>query len=143
MNPMIDEAVLRVSRDLELSTHRVRMRQRTNGADDVISIMLDQVASCGVVRRSKPALLGCAAVCVLLALVLSQSLGAPSIVLVLGLLAAVLVVSYFFSRLQYLVITSAGETIRVRTSGVGIEDLLGFVDELEAAKNLRYLRGGP
>ena len=48
-----------------LTTHRVRLKQQALGRGEIVSIMLDHVASCAVAQRSRPFILAIAALAVL------------------------------------------------------------------------------
>lgn len=139
MNLMLDERALTDApgqRGIVLTTHRVRMRMTRAGADDVISIMLESIASCGLTRRSRPELLGLAAVCLLGGAVIGDT------GLVAGVLLGLLCLGgYVASRQQVLVISSTGgEVIKVQTRAVGTDAVIAFIDAVEAAKNMRYMR---
>lgn len=122
------------SKTIRLTTHRVRYHARSLGADNVISVALEEVASCGLVRSSYPLLLALAAVSGL------AGLAAGRFGIRIGLfIAACALVAYFATRSRVLAIASAGHTIRVSASGVPTEELLQFIDATERAKNERYL----
>lgn len=125
---------------LTLTTHRVRYDSQRMGGGEIISIMLDELSSCAMIRRSKPILLILAGAFLLISLYLynqyQQSLGTFGFLVVV-----VLVIMYFVTRRQVIELASAGASIRVNTSGMSILAVRGFIDTAEAAKNSRYLLG--
>ena len=125
---------------LILTTHRVRYDSQRMGGGEIISIMLDELASCAMIRRSKPVLLIFAGMLLLISLYFynqyQQSLGTFGFLLV-----AVLIVMYFVTRRQVIELDSAGASIRVNTSGMSVLAVRGFIDTAEEAKNGRYLSG--
>lgn len=147
MQPMVNEFDLQHAPGypgLVLTSHRVRLRSKSNGSEEMVSIMLDQITSCRLARQSQPVLLVIAAVCGLGGLLLGV-FGIGSVgPMVLGLLlAAILVAAYFGSRREELVLSSANGSIAVVTRGVDVNATIAFVDAVEAAKNLRYLGRAP
>lgn len=125
---------------LILTTHRVRYDSQRMGGGEIISIMLDELASCAMIRRSKPILLILAGAFLLISLYLYSQYqqGLASFGL---LVTAALVVSYFVTRRQIIELASAGASIRVNTSGMSIPAVRGFIDTAEEAKNSRYSLG--
>jgi hypothetical protein len=145
-----DEQVLLESdgKTLILTTHRVRYDSQRIGGGEIVSIMLDELASCAMIRRSKPILLVLAGAVLLFSLYLyiqsQQSFFSQSQQGFADfgfLVVAVLVVSYFVTRRQLLELASAGAAIRVNTTGMSIPAVRGFIDQTEAAKNTRYTLG--
>jgi hypothetical protein len=131
------EKVLLESDDktLTLTSHRVRYDTQRADSGEIISIMLDELASCAMVRRSKPILLLVAAACLLLGLSLS-------IFLIGGVVfALILVAAYFATRQQMLELTSAGAAIRVNAASMSAQTVRSFINRAEAAKHARYLVG--
>ncbi|MGQ0563122.1 MAG: hypothetical protein ACT443_14760, partial [Gemmatimonadota bacterium] len=117
MHMLPEEAILRRSDGdaLILTTHRIRHRAKTWGADQVVSILFDRVASAGLVYSSHPMLLVLAAL-LGLAAVFSESMRAA------GFLGAILLaIIYLSTRRHVLEIASAGHRIRVRISGMSTE----------------------
>ena len=120
-----------------LTTHRVRFRQTRLGRGEIVSIMLEHVASCAMVQRSRPILLGFAGFSIFVGFLSAAendwlaSLGVATVI------AAVLLFFYFSSRRPFLELGSAGATIRMRTSGMSLTELESFIDSVEVAKHAR------
>lgn len=124
---------------LKLTTHRVRYESRHGGEVEIRSIMLEELASCEVMRSAKPILLVLAAVCLLLG-GLAAAQNSQSGALLGGVIVGLIfVVLYFATRQQFLVLASAGASIHVNARSMKLETLRGFVDAVENAKNDRYL----
>lgn len=141
MNLLPGERILRESPKptmLVLTTHRVRLERRSTGFASTTSIMLEEIASCALLRTSQPILLMIAAVCVIggaLVAVNGEAIG-----LVIGVLVALLFgLLYFASRQQTLSLASAGATIKTSTKGMNLEIAHQMIDAIEAAKGARYL----
>lgn len=114
--------------NLVLTSHRVRLDIKNAGESQVQSILLDQVASCGLMTKSNLTLLVLAAAVFVLAVLAKQITTA---VILGGLLAAL----YWFTRKESLSIASAGGAIEIATSGLDRKVLLEFIDAVEAAKH--------
>ena len=115
-----------------LTSHRLRHETKS----DVVSIMLDQLCSCGIVHRDHAWMRVAAAACVVGAIAF-QSYGNALIAGIVG--ALLLVVAYFVTRHQVLTFSSGGESINVKVTGAGLDKTVAFIDSVEAAKNNRYL----
>ena len=118
------------AKTLVLTSHRVRYHATGWGSSKVISIMLEEVSSCGLVRVSHPGLLLLAAVCGLTLVAVEDEL--RPILLVMGL---ALVVAFLFTRRNILAIASSGHTIATPTSGMSTANVMMFIEQTEAAKN--------
>lgn len=112
---------------LVLTTHRVRLDQQEAGRSQIVSIMLDQVASCGLITKSYPLLLLFAITVALLALWMRQ-IGAA----VVG--GGFFVALYWFSRRAILSVASSGAAIEIGATGLSREALVDFIDSVETAK---------
>lgn len=141
MDLMPNESVLIESeaKRLVLTTHRIRYQYESAGSADIKSILLEELASCALVRRSHIALLVLAAIGVATAVLASDSGSNEAALVIGGVFAVVLVVAYFGSRHQILELASAGTTIRVQTQGMKLDTAKQFIERIEAAKNARYL----
>ena len=142
MNLMANESVLFESegKSLILTTHRVRYQVEAFGNASIRSIMLEELASCALVRSSNIILLVLAGISFVLGLLVAAGGRRMEGALILGvLLAVVFVVAYFTSRRQVLALASAGTTIMVNTQGIKLEVVKEFIERTEAAKNARYL----
>lgn len=135
MQPLSNETMIREAPGgvgLVLTSHRVRLDIKKWGEIDTTSIMLDELASCGIKGSSRPALLVAAP---LLALVGLAS-GADGFRVLGVVLAVVLVVVYFLTRHRELALTSAGESIRVPLrQRMSVEDAKSFIDTVEHTKD--------
>jgi len=131
---IIAEAPGRVG--LVLTSHRVRLDVKKWGQVETVSIMLDELASCGVTGISYPGLLVAAPA----ALIIGLAVGVSS-AQVLGVVGALaLVAAYFLTRRRDLALTSAGDSIRIRTGRrMSVEAAASFIDSVEEAKDLRYI----
>lgn len=116
---------------LTLTNYRVRLNQAARGASNYISIALDCVASCGLVTRAKPLLLGIAAICG--AIGITQNKDEIRYSLFLG--AVILVVIYFVTRSAVIAISSnGGEKITSSVKGMSRESILEFLEAVEEAR---------
>ena len=141
MNYFPDEKVL-VEADnntLILTTHRIRYDAIGKGggwADrtELVSIMLEEVGACAITRLSYPLLLLLALGGVLLAILVEDRA-------LVGIALAVLFAGGFFlSQRQVLLITATGGSkIQVNTGGMALQAIRDFVDEIEKAKNQRFM----
>ena len=131
-------------RKLLLTTHRVRYQRKESGSGALKSIMLEDVAACMTTHTSKPLLLLLALVCCLSGLLVtpfSRQNDQPAIFICVGfVLGLVFLVGCLLSRRRILRIGSAGGTINFVIHGrLGMPEVRQFIDDLEAAKNDRYL----
>jgi len=142
MNLMPSESVLLESegKSLILTTHRVRYQVETFGNAAIRSIMLEELASCALVRSSNMIFLVLAGICFVLGLLVAAGGRGMEGALVIGvILAVVFVITYLASRRQVLALASAGTTIMVNTQGMKLDLAKQFIERTEAAKNERYL----
>ena len=118
------------SKELVLTTHRLRIHAQKWGAARVTSIMLEELCSCELSYKSFVILLLLAA----LGLVGLGGTVSPiaGTVVALGCVAA-----YYLTRRQALVFASPTARIVVVTQGMSIERALEFVDAVEGAKVAR------
>jgi hypothetical protein len=136
------------AKTLRLTTHRVRYHSTSWGSADLVSIMLEEVSSCGMLHRSFPILLGLAGLALVLFLggqfggqqAASAGISGPEIRAGAILGAILFVILYFATRFHVLSIRSAGDAIRIRMSGMTTERVMHFIEQIEAAKNARLLR---
>jgi len=122
---------------LTLTSHRVRYETKQAGRSKVISITLDAVASCGLVTRSYPALLGLAVLAVLAGVFSLSRSSDGALLLFIG--AAILVVVYLVTRSAMIEVASSAGRVLVRARGMSHESLMEFIDQVDAAK-LAFLR---
>ncbi len=142
VNLMPGEKVLLESEagTLVLTTHRIRHQTESFGYARIISIMLEELASCAMVRTSYPLFLVLGALCAAGGLLITVANRANAAPLGLGLvLALIFVVLFLASRQEIISLASAGATIRVSTRSMKSGAATDFLDAVEAAKNARYL----
>ena len=114
---------------LVLTTHRVRYEVQAGGSSALISIMLDEVASCGVARVQQVILLALAAISLIGGAFVSMTSNGSGVPFTVGaVIALVLVGVYFASREQVLVIASAGATIRANMVNMDPDIVSDFID---------------
>jgi hypothetical protein len=125
---------------LTVSTHRVTHEQHGVGQGTIKSIMLEEVASCAMMRQTYPALLVLAVISVVVGVIANlqdrRDLAPVGIGLLIGV---VLVLCYFGKREQGVTIASAGATIFFNTVGWTLAEVRELMDEVDGAKNARYL----
>ena len=142
MNLLPNETILRESsgKTFVITTHRVRHSTQATGSASVRSIMLEELASCSLIKTSQPLLLILAAIVGLIGLLTAGSSRDGAGILILCLvIAGVLVLAYFLSQQLVVAFASAGATIRINAGRMKLEDAKDFIDTAEQAKNTRYL----
>jgi hypothetical protein len=120
---------------LVVTTHRVRHYASAMGSGTVISIMLNNIASCGILYMSQPWLLALAGLAAIGFLTLSDGMQTVSALAAVGL-----GVAYFMTRRQILSIASAGSTIRCEAGGLGEDRAIRIVDLVEGAMHKFHTR---
>lgn len=140
MQMLPDETVVLKSEtgQLVLTSHRVRYHSESFGAANIVSIMLEQVASCGLVHSTAPLLLILAGFCALFVVA-----GPGELRVFLLIAGAALVGAYFATRKHILAIASAGHHIKVAIQGMSTGDVMRFIEATELAKNQRFDRLRP
>lgn len=147
MTPMHGERLLLEKETLMLTSLRVRSHEIRSGEQQIVSITLDCVASCGLVSRSTPVLLTLGALALLLGAAFGF-MGSPAEATVgTLLLGAALVAAFFTTRSVELRITSmGGDAITSRAKSFGNPAaVLQIIEAVEAAKLARLAemrRGG-
>lgn len=131
------------SGQLVLTSYRVRYHSESFDAANVVSIMLEQVVSCGLVHSTVPLLLILAGICGLLV-----GAGPDEVRVLLLIVGAVFVGAYFATRKHILAIASSGHHIKVEIQGMSTAGVMRFIEATELAKNkrldrLRPLTGAP
>lgn len=126
---------------LTVTTHRVRKSTKFSGGAALQSIMLEDLVACSLTAESSPGLLVLAALFALAGLIATGVLdGKPPVPAILGvLIGAALLLAYFGSKRQTMVLSSAALPITVYTQGLKYADVKQAIDRIEAAKNARYL----
>jgi hypothetical protein len=135
MNMLPGESIVLESeaKTLRLTTRRIRYHATEWGKADVVSIMPDEVASCGLIQTSYPLLLVLAAVCGMA--IVGGPADARTFMLIVG---AVVVGAYLATRRHVLAIGSAGHTLKISIQGMTTEQVMMFIEETEGAKKRRY-----
>jgi len=134
-----NERVIRThgGRTAIVTTARVRSYADGVGNSSMVSLMLDEIASCSVTSLSKPSLLAVAAIVA----VASFALSGEGRVRMWGLLlAAGFAVAYFLTRRQVIAIRSAGASINIDVAGTDERVAYDLIDAIEAAKESRALK---
>ncbi len=142
MNFLAGEKVLLESqpKGVVLTSHRVRSTTRGVDNREVISIMLEEVSSCAIIRTSQPLLLVLSAVIMIASFFASLDRRTGGSAIAIGsIVTSVLLVLYFSSRKQVIAISSSGATIKRSTKGMSSQSIEQFIDAVEAAKNARYM----
>jgi hypothetical protein len=121
-----------------LTTHRLRFEAKSTGNTYLASIMLEEICSCELTHKSNPLLL----LLSLLLLIAGISLGyytEPTYIFIGVILAVIFLIAFFMFRKGFFSIKSAGAPINFPTSNKSFDSLSEFIDEIEEAKNQRYL----
>jgi hypothetical protein len=127
---------------LILTTHRVQSEVKVFGGDEVISIMLDELASCAITRTSNPIPLILAALCLVIGfMVMTNSRGDATPLITWGIIALIFFGVYYATRRQVIALASSGATIQRSIKGMTLQTAKQFINTVEAAKNERYLLG--
>lgn len=149
MNLMQGERVLMqsASENLILTTHRIRHESESFGQSQIISILLEELASSAMERTSVLLFLVLAALCLGVGLVATaivaittSSLGFSIVGLGLSVASAgVFALVYLFTQEQVLTFASAGAMIKISVNEMTAEGARDFLEMTEVAKNTRYL----
>ena len=128
-----DERVLLESdtKELVLTTHRVRLQARQFGRARLTSILLSELQGCEISYTSSPSLLIIGGLTLLFGFLIGDTL-AVIIGTTLGLL---IIGAYLYSRRQVMQLSAGFVAIKVRVEGMGMQNATRFIDALEAAKN--------
>ena len=142
MNLLPGERVLLESdtKNLVLTSHRVRYEMQTTGLTKITSIMLEEVSACEVTTTTKPGLLIAAIVVFLAGLFFNSSISPRDSSAIIGgvVVAVILVLAYFGTRERVISVRSAGGAINASIQGIPPESVRNFIEVLEQAKNERY-----
>lgn len=125
---------------LTLTTQRIRVRSQHFGTAYFGSVMLDQVASCEVARRSYPVFLVIAACAVLFGILVGFWTREPGTGISIGVLVAVgCLLAYLLTRRMTLAFASAGATLHIDFR-MSLASAIEFIDAVEAAR-ADYVKG--
>ena len=144
MNFLPDEKILieAFNKTVILSTHRIRQKRTVSGKESFTSIMLENITSCELTKKSKPMYLLVFVVFLFLALIsglISNKVG-PEITLLSGVVAGIFLILFFSSLKRALYVSSPTAEVILNISGMKDEKVISFIDKLENAKNARYLK---
>jgi hypothetical protein len=135
-----EEVLFRSERGtLLLTSHRVTYTAQFLGRDELITMMLEDVASCAQMHSRHPffvvlALLA-GATGLFRILVEGSESGGVLLIVAVGLLLL-----YLFAQSNLLVVRSAGHSIQVDAASMQHERVRQFIEILQAAKDRRYQR---
>lgn len=137
MDLMPDEKILVESdtKELVLTTHRVRYETKQWGKAKIIGIMLEELCSCEIAHTSHPGLFISAALAVIGGIASQQYYG-----VLIGLaVALIFVLAYLLTRKAVISLASANAVIKLPTIGMSLDSIIRFMGEIETAKNQRYM----
>jgi len=134
-----NERIISTRRGLIVTSHRVRSESQSWGVSQIKSIMLEELASCVVTRLSYPVLLVLAALVFFVGVIAGMNNDAIQLFIGTIIGTAGLVAIYFATRQQILLLESSGTEIKVNVEAVNLIDLRELIDEIERAKNERYI----
>ena len=142
MELMSEENILLTSENKEatLTTHRFRFQTKNGGKSYVASIMLEELCSCELTHKSSPLLLVLSLIFLIAGMVIGSTTEESAVTYIGIILAVIFLIAFFFSRRGVISLASASKTINLKTSGMSLEKMTHFIDEVESAKNQRYLR---
>ena len=122
---------------LILTSHRVRLNSNTSGRIEIISIMLDAISSCRLVRLENPLLMWLG-LCFLAIGGMGIVSGRSEIgfMVVVGI---VFLLIYAFTVKQVLEFASPSATIRLDARQMKHDEAKRFIDAVEKARNTRMV----
>ncbi len=120
--------------NLLLTTDRVRHSKNGWGSKDTTSILLSEVCSVSTHFRSYIFLIILAVLTLIATYFMMESSNASQYMSFGILLMIILVIAFFMTRKQILVISSAGEKIVFETKGMKKDEIVDFIDTIEKAK---------
>lgn len=115
------------SKELVLTTHRVRQHAKKLGQQTLISIMLDEITSCSYEYKGNMIWIILAGLSFILGISASSILGA-----IIG--SAIFAAIYFYTRKITLVISSAKQEINADVTGMNPKAIEEYIDSIESAK---------
>jgi hypothetical protein len=135
-----NEKIIRQTKDglLTLTTHRVRFDKHTVGLSSMVSITLDSVVSCSLVKKSHPLLILFGAILSAFGVYYVDThkgksgspLGGPALLL----FGIALILAFFITRKAHLKISSAGESILISAEGMKRDSITDTIKDIEKAK---------
>jgi hypothetical protein len=125
------------SKKLVLTTHRVRFESKTLGKKHLTSFMLEEVVSCKLIYHSHPSFIGVGTVFGIAGFYLVNYVDFSWVI---GLtLMALSLLAYLATIERAVLLSSGGAIIYVPLRVLDKQDPIMFIDEVETAKNARYL----
>jgi len=121
--------------DFTLTTHRLRHRSERIGGSSIVSIMLEELTSCSLTRRTKPWLLAMAFAMFVLGVL---AVGRQDSFWGGAIAAVVFVVAYMTTRRTVLAFASSGERVLIDVGSTPIDAVTRIINQVEAAKNARH-----
>lgn len=136
MELLSDEKVLLTSdtKELTLTTHRIRFRSTSYGTGNLISFMLSELDSCSVVYKSNPILLVLGVILFLLGLIANNQYYLSDIIGFIFVAAVILIIAYIGTRKAVLRISSKNSQININLKSMSLENASKFIDAVEQAK---------
>ena len=140
MNLMPGEKILLESdtKELVLTTHRIRFETKKPGRAYLASIMLEELRSCEIRYASNPSLIILAVIFIIVwvaSLISKYSTGVT-----IGFIGClVFTIAYLWTRRQVISLSSSTATINLRISGMSFDKAKELIDNIEIAKNQRHL----
>jgi hypothetical protein len=124
---------------LTLTSHRIRYQVSTGNNLTLISIMLEELASVGLVRSQNIAGLILAILSLLGGAVFAAQLR-DAIPFIIGLVVAGIFIAVYFGACRTeLAFQSPGASIRTQLTGMKLPEILQVIEFTDAAKNARSL----
>ncbi|HUL41111.1 MAG TPA: hypothetical protein VLV32_04290 [Burkholderiales bacterium] len=139
MHYMPGEKILFESKStkLVLTTHRVRFESRTLGRKLVTSFMLEEIVSCNLIYRNHPSFIGVGIVFGIAGFYLVRYV---DFAWAIGLtFMALCLLAYLATIERAVVLSSSNAVMNVPLGVLGDQDPIEFIDEVETAKNARYV----
>lgn len=124
-------------RRLVLTTHRLRYLNEEN---KLYSVMLEEISSCQIWHSHHPGLIVFALIVLVTSLVLTRF---GEAIIVLGFCVFLfLLILYLVNRKSILTVTFSGGCLNMPIKRLSFKQIEEFIDELEKAKNQRFLTKG-
>jgi hypothetical protein len=108
--------------------HSLRYDAHGIGRGSIISIMLDELSSCAMVRRRCPALLVLAAITGIIALSPGANGYNPSPMFVFGIATAISLAAYFLTKQNVVEFASSGASIRLTIGALSAGAIRPFIN---------------
>jgi hypothetical protein len=126
-----DETIISRSGDDNIVLTSTRIRQKSNNG--VSSIMLDNIDSVRAQFESRPWLIGVGIACSLAAIVFYAG-GEREFAGIAVIASVAFILMYFASRRHVITISSSSTSMVFQTKGMGNEQVLDFLNQVEGAR---------